>query len=274
MSTLNAFSVDVEDWFCAQNVTKKFGTDSWERLEPRIEGNLEVILGMLADHDIKATFFILGWIAEKYPELVKRIDAQGHEIATHGFTHTPVTSMTPEEFTMDLERSLKAIRTSTNQEIIGFRAPSFSINDRTRWAFEILKEHGIKYDSSVFPVGFHPDYGLKDSPLRPHEVSEGLTEFPMSCMRFLGRNIPIAGGAYFRLYPYWFTKICVNKINKENRSIIFYVHPWEIDLKQPRHDLGFLKNIRHYKNLHKTEQRLTKLFNDFKFSTIRKVLDL
>jgi len=158
--------------------------------------------------------------------------------------------------------------------VIGYRAPSFTIVDKTRWALEILEQHGILYDSSVFPIGFHPDYGMPDSPLAPYKITENLYEFPLSCVDILGRRLPCSGGGYFRLFPYRFTRYCIRKCNRQGRPVAFYIHPWELDPGQPRLDLPMSKKFRQYNNLRKTEKRLDALLRDFEFTTLREVLSL
>ncbi len=270
----NAISIDLEDWFCANNLNEKFNIRDWGKCESRIRQNTCKILSVLDKSGVKGTFFILGWIAEQFPEIVIEIDDQGHEIATHGYSHTLLTKSTPQEFEEDLEKSIEIICRHTNQDIIGFRAPSFSITKKTLWAFDILKKYNIKYDSSVFPVKYHPDYGISDAPMDPYKVENGLWEFPMSCFKLFNQNIPCSGGAYFRLFPYFLTRYGIRKCNREERSVVFYLHPWEFDPDMPHVDLPFLKKFRHYHNLNKTEKRLGQLLKDFEFTTIKEVLGL
>ena len=187
---LNGLSIDVEDWFCVYNLSAVIKREDWDKCESRVVKNTERILNVLREYNTKATFFILGWIAERYPEIIHKIDEAGHEIATHGYAHHLLTSLTPEVFEEDLVRSLTVLRKHTQQEIIGFRAPSFTMTKETYWTLEILEKHGIKYDSSVFPIGFHPDYGVKESPLTPYHISSKIIEFPLGCAEVFGLRLP------------------------------------------------------------------------------------
>jgi polysaccharide deacetylase family protein (PEP-CTERM system associated) len=267
----NAMTIDLEDWFCAYNLRIK--TENWGKQELRVVDNTRRILDLLAKHNTLATFFVLGWIAERVPDLVREIETRGHEIATHGYSHTVLTDMTPDGFEADLQRALDVTRACVKQEIIGFRAPSFTITNETLWALDILARHGIKYDSSVFPIGFHPDYGIADAVLSIHPMG-ALTEVPMSVAEVFGRKIPCSGGGYFRVLPYSVTRFLMRQCNQEGRPVIFYVHPWETDPGQPRVRLSLSKSFRHYFNLDKTMQRLDRLLGDFEFTSIRLVLGL
>lgn len=270
----NAISIDVEDWFCANNISEIINIKKWEQCESRISQNTLKILSVLDKKDVKATFFILGWIAERFPEIVEKINNEGHEIATHGYSHSLLTKITPQEFEKDLRKSIEIIGRHTDQDIIGFRAPSFSITRDTYWAFDILQKYKIKYDSSIFPVKFHPDYGVPDVPEGPYKVNNGLWEFPLSCFSIFGENVPCSGGGYFRVFPYFFTRYGIRKCNNHGRPVVFYLHPWEVDPDLPRIDLPFIKKFRHYYNLDKTERRLKRLLGDFEFTTIKEVLKL
>ena len=267
---LNALSIDLEDWFCVHNLSSVIKKEDWDKCEYRVEKNSSKILDLLDKYNTKATFFVLGWIAEKSPQLIKEIENRGHEIASHGYYHTLITSLTPEEFESDLKRGVEAIKkTGVTQEILGFRAPSFTIVDKTKWALEILEKNNFKYDSSVFPVSFHPDYCIGDVPLSPYKITKGILEFPMSVALFFGKKIPFGGGGYFRLFPYFITKYLFGKVNREGRPVIFYLHPWEIDPGQPKMKLPMLNKFRHYNNLNKTEKRFDRLLNDFQFTTLK-----
>ncbi len=267
----NIFTVDLEDWFCAYNL----GIDikDWDKQELRVENNAKRILKLLTKYNVKATFFVLGWIAEKVPGLIKEIESDGHEIATHGFSHTLITHMNPDEFNKDIKRSLNAICSIVKQNVIGFRAPSFTITKKTLWALPILKQQGIIYDSSVYPIGFHPDYGIAESDLNIHKLN-GIMEVPLSVAEFGGKKIPCSGGAYFRIFPYQITRKLIERCNQQGRPVIFYIHPWELDPEQPRKKLSFSKTIRHYSNLNKTEKRLEKLLSHFKFHSMKEALNL
>jgi polysaccharide deacetylase family protein (PEP-CTERM system associated) len=268
----NVFSVDLEDWFCVQNLSHVFAREQWDSLESRVERNTLLMLDILSRHKVQGTFFVLGWVAERYPDLVREVERRGHEIATHGYSHKLITFMTPEEFRADLERSLEVLARCSSMGVAGFRAPSFSVTRKTWWAVDILKQCGLAYDSSIFPVGFHPDYGIGDAPLEIHELDNGLTELPMSCVDLMGRRIPCSGGGYFRLLPYPVTRSLMKRCNDANRPVIFYLHPWEVDPGQPRVSLPAVKAFRHYNNLAKTEERLEQLLTDFHFTTVSRLL--
>jgi len=271
----NAISIDLEDWFCVYNLSGAIPRDQWDQCQSRVVETTNRLLALLDKHHTLATFFVLGYIARRRPDLVRDIETRGHEIAVHGYNHKLLTQITPKEFEQDLTDALDALRhCGVQQEILGYRAPSFTVTETTRWAFEILKRHGLRYDSSVFPVGFHPDYGMPDSPLGPHQVADGLWEFPLSVAEWLGRRLPCSGGGYFRLFPYFYTRFCIRRCNRQGRPVVFYLHPWELDPGQPRVELPWTKSFRHYHNLHKTEKRLDRLLGDFEFTTIREVLAL
>jgi polysaccharide deacetylase family protein (PEP-CTERM system associated) len=269
----NVMSVDLEDWFCVYNLSRLIPYADWDKCESRVERNTARLLDLFRKHHTQATFFVLGWVADRFPDLVKEIERQGHELATHGYSHRLLTLMQPEEFRVDLQRSLEVLAKATSQEVRGFRAPSFSLTRQTLWAVDILRESGIQYDSSVFPVGFHPDYGIADASLRPYRLADGLTELPMSVAEVLGQRIPCSGGGYFRLYPYAVSRRLIRRCNRQGRSVMFYLHPWEIDPEQPRvKGLSWSKRFRHYKNLDRTAERLERLLSEFSFTSARKLI--
>ncbi len=270
----NALSVDLEDWFCVANMQSHFSREDWPRQESRIVSDTNRLLELFDQKGVSATFFVLGWVADHHPDLVREIARRGHEIASHGYSHRLLTEMTREEFTNDLEKALSATSRCTDERILGFRAPSFTVTRTTVWALDILADHGFRYDSSIFPVGFHPDYGIKEAPLTIHRVNGSLLEFPLTVAEILGRRIPCSGGAYFRIFPYAVTKSLLQRVNGNGRPFVFYVHPWEIDEGQPRVPLPASKRLRHYTNLAKTYARLERLLSDFEFSSLRKVLGL
>jgi len=270
----NAISIDLEDWFCVYNLSQVIKKEDWDKCELRIVKNTKLILNLLAKHNTKATFFVLGWIAERVPDLIREIELQGHEIASHGYSHALITEMTPKAFEEDLQKALQITKHLVKQNILGFRAPSFSITDKTMWAADILVKYGIRYDSSIFPIGFHPDYGIHDAPLSIHQLNGSLIEVPLSCAKFLGRKIPCSGGGYFRIFPYTLTRFLLKRCNSQGRPVIFYFHPWELDPDQPKVKLPWLKSFRQYYNLNKSRDRLDKLLNDFEFTTIRGILEL
>lgn len=273
-SVVNALSIDLEDWFCVHNLAHAIPREDWSRQEQRVVRNAERLLALFARRGVKATFFVLGWVAERSPDLVAEIERRGHEIATHGYSHRLLTEMTPESFDADLKRALEVTRRCVRQPILGFRAPSFTVTQRTLWALDILVQNGIRYDSSIFPFGLHPDYGMADAPLGIHRLRDSLIEFPLSCARLLGRRVPCSGGGYFRLFPYAATKFLLARCNREGRPAIFYLHPWEIDPGQPRIKLPATKAFRHYFHLDKALERLDRLLTDFQFTTAKEVLGL
>jgi polysaccharide deacetylase family protein (PEP-CTERM system associated) len=271
----NVMSVDLEDWFCVYNLSGQIPYADWDRCESRVEQSTLRLLDLFRRHQVEVTFFVLGWVADRFPDLVRELERQGHEIATHGYSHRLLTFMQPEEFRADLHRSLEVLAKATSQPIRGFRAPSFSITRKTLWAADILRESGMEYDSSVFPVRFHPEYGIPDAELGPYLLSEGLTELPMSVAEVLGRRIPCCGGGYFRLYPYAVTRSLMRTCNRQGRPVMFYLHPWEIDPEQPRVlGLSWSKRFRHYNNLDKTQERMERLLQDFSFTAARRLVPM
>ena len=275
MTIRNAMSIDLEDWFCVYVLSQTIDRQDWDETELRVLQSTQRVLDLFEKHNTRATFFVLGYVADKLPDLVRDIDARGHEVATHGYNHQLITRLTPGEFEKDLTDSLEALeRCGVKQEILGYRAPSFSVVEETRWALDIMAHYGLRYDSSVFPIGFHPDYGMPNSPITPYKITDNMWEFPLTVVDVLKRRIPCSGGGYFRLFPYPFTRYCIKKVNREGRPAVFYLHPWELDPGQPRLDLPWDKKFRQYNNLHKTEKRLDKLLSHFEFTTIREVLSL
>jgi polysaccharide deacetylase family protein (PEP-CTERM system associated) len=269
----NVMSVDLEDWFCVYNLSGLIPHADWDKCESRVERSTERLLDLFRRRRVEATFFVLGWVADRFPDLVREVERRGHEVATHGYSHRLLTFMQPEEFRADLMRSLESLSRMTTGEIRGFRAPSFTLTRKTLWAVDVLRECGIRYDSSVFPVRFHPDYGITDGELYPHDLAEGLTELPMSVAEVLGRRVPCCGGGYFRLYPYRVTRWLMRRCNAQQRPVIFYLHPWEVDPDQPRvRGLPWSKRFRHYNNLEKTEERLDRLLEDFAFTSAWKLI--
>lgn len=269
----NSFTVDVEDWFCSHNLQQNISFSDWGKLEGRVVKNTHRLLELLNKHKVQATFFVLGWVAEKYPALVKDIASMGHEISSHGFAHQLITKLDITSFRQDIQLSIQAIEASSGILPSGYRAPAFSITRKTLWALPVLKEMGIRYDSSVYPFAYHPDYGLPETPLEIHETIPGLLEIPMSCSTKYGFKIPCSGGAYLRFFPYAFFRKLVSHVISAGRPFIFYIHPWELDKDSPRVNLPFLKATRHYTNLHTTEEKLERLLQDFEFVSIKKMLD-
>lgn len=270
---VNALSFDIEDWFQVSNFERIVSRDSWPRHDSRVERNTETILEILDKNGVKATFFVLGWVAERFPGLVKRIADQGHEIGTHSHLHRLVYTLSEDEFRDDLARSIAELEDAAGTKIIGHRAPSFSIVDRSYWALDIMAEHGLRYDSSIYPIRHHR-YGVPDAPREPYEIRPGLLEFPMATARFFSTNLPIAGGGYFRLYPYALTRWGIRRLNAESKPAMVYLHPWEFDPEQPRLAAPLLAKFRHYVGIARTAGRLDRLCRDFEFVPIRELLDL
>lgn len=273
---INAMSIDLEDWFCVHNLSQVIKKQDWDKCELRVYQSTRRILDLLDKHNTRATFFVLGWVAEQLPELIREIERRNHEIAVHGYNHLLLTEITPRDFEEDIVKALEIIdNCGVQQNVLGHRAPSFTIVEKTKhWALKILEKYNFKYDSSIFPVSFHPDYGVPNAPLSPYKITDRLIEFPLSCLEFFGKRLPFSGGGYFRLFPYSYTKYCLKKCNSLGRPAVFYLHPWELDAEQPRIKLPRTKEIRHYRNLDKTEQRLDMLLSDFQFTTIKEVLGL
>lgn len=275
---INALSIDVEDWYQVSDFESAVQFSEWDRYESRIARNTRKILDLLGRYGIRGTFFILTWNAERLPQLVKEIDAAGHEVATHGYAHRLVYTQTPTEFHEDLRRSLDILQNLTGKQVVGYRAPSFSITKESIWALDVLLELGFHYDSSIFPLR-DKLYGIADSHRFPYIVRQKnertLVEFPMSTVRVRRTNLPLAGGAYFRLLPYAFFRWGMKKLNREGRPAVLYLHPWEIDPEQPRIAArGKRGYSSHYWNLHATEKKLTRLLQDFSFAPMREVLAL
>ena len=274
---LNVLTIDVEDWFCVEAFRDQFPTDTWELQKTRILSNMVRVAELLDDYNVKATFFVLGWIAEKFPQVVEYLLSRGHEIGSHSYSHNLIYNMTPDEFKADTYRSLEVIKGKRDFPIIGYRAPSFSIRPEDKWVWEILAECGFKYDSSVFPVA-HDIYGSPGAPRFAHEIviSKGRTilEIPPSTIRIFGNNVGFGGGGYLRLFPCWFTSWAIRRINKQGFPAIIYFHPWEIDSNQPRQKGPLKSRLRHYTNLKTTETKLIKILSKFRFGTMAEVFKL
>lgn len=266
----NYLTIDVEDYFQVAAFADIVSADDWDAMEPRLWENLDSILALLQKHGVYATFFVLGWIAEKYPEIVLQIAGHGHDIGCHSYWHRKIYELTPEEFRKDTLRAKAVLEKIANQKITAYRAPSYSITEESLWALDILKEAGFTTDSSIFPIR-HDIYGIPDAPRFAYRLhDQEMDEFPISTSLFFGRKIPVAGGGYFRLFPYWFTKFALKRINnREMKPFVFYLHPWEIDYAQPRFKQARLRSrFRHYRNLHKTMDRFERLLNDFEFTPL------
>ncbi len=264
---VDIFSVDFEDWY--QGIEIERG--DWGQFESRIRVGTCRLLDLLQESGTRATFFILGAAAEGAPDLVREIAHRGHEIATHGYGHEFVYDLDPEGFRADLQRSLEVLAGIVSDPVYGYRAPYFSITRDSLWAFEVLLECGIRYDASVFPVHNHR-YGISDAPRFVHEVRPGLLEVPPSTWRVAGRNLPVAGGAYFRLFPYTLTRLGLRRSHAEGEPAVFYLHPWELDPDHPRLPLPRRVALTHYHNLAATHGRLRKLLAEFNFAPAGEVL--
>lgn len=276
---LNALTIDVEDYFQVNAFARHIHRDQWDHYPLRVNGNTDRILDMLDSFSIKATFFILGWVAERLPALTKEIHKRGHEIACHGYGHELVYVIGPERFRSDIRRSKMILEDQCGERLCGYRAPSYSITGKSLWALDILVEEGFSYDSSIFPV-VHDTYGIPNAKRFPHTLQTGagpLEEFPLTTLPLrLGSRemrLPIAGGGYLRLFPVSLIEMGINMINnKEKQPAVLYFHPWEIDPGQPRIKACFKSRFRHYLNLHSTEKKLIYLFNNIQFAPVRKIL--
>lgn len=261
---INALTIDVEDYFQVSAFAPHIARTEWDQRECRVERNMDRILGLLARHQTQATFFTLGWIAERYPQLVRRIVEEGHELASHGYGHQRASDLSRDEFRDDVTRAKALLEDIGGQAVWGYRAPSFSIGDGNLWALDVLQEAGYRYSSSIYPVR-HDHYGSPDAPRFAHQVRPGLMEVPPTTLRLFSRNLPSSGGGYFRLFPYALSRWMLRQVNqRDGESAIFYMHPWEIDPQQPRIPGVSLKTrFRHYVNIDRTEQRLDRLLSDF-----------
>jgi polysaccharide deacetylase family protein (PEP-CTERM system associated) len=271
----NAMTVDVEDYFHVSNFDATVSRESWAGRESRVEANTDRLLGLFSAVNVSATFFVLGWVAERCPALVARIAAAGHELASHGYAHRLVYDQSRDAFRDDVRRAKAIIEDAGGQPVRGYRAPSFSVTRRSLWALDVLADEGHTYDSSIFPIR-HDRYGIPDAERHAFVVAHGaasLVEVPASTVRLAGLNLPIGGGGYFRLLPYRWTEWGIGHVNAtEGRPAVFYVHPWEIDPDQPRLPAPWLSRLRHYRNLHRTEARLTRLMRRYRFGTMAQLI--
>ncbi len=266
MEVKNILTIDLEDWYHGL-----FSIDySLNSFEDRIEGNSIKLLNILSETNTKATFFVLGVVAEQYPEIVRRIYQEGHEIGTHGYSHKLVYNMSPKSFAEDIQRSLDIIEKIIGCRVLGYRAPAFSLTKKTNWVFDILREKGFRYDASIYPTK-NMLYGIPEAFRFPHKVKgmDHFVEVPGSTIRIFGKNIPFGGGFYLRAYPYIFTKFSIIYLNKSNKSVVIYVHPWDFDPDQPKLNTTFRESISHYYNLRSLEKKFKMLLNDFIFCPIR-----
>ncbi len=273
---LNALTIDVEDYYQVSAFESVVPLADWERYESRVEKNTHRILDLLDAHTTTATFFVLGWVAERHPRLIRTLVARGHEVASHGYAHRRVYTQTPAQFRTETRRSKCLLEDTLGHPIRGYRAASYSITMHSLWALEVLREEGFVYDSSIFPIR-HDLYGIPSHPrfchMIPGQSDAPLVEFPLSTLRLGGTNFPIAGGGYLRLFPYAYTRWGLRYLNRrEGQPAVVYLHPWELDPEQPRLPAGTLSRFRHYTNLHRMEERFVRLLQDFSFGTMSEVL--
>ena len=273
---LNAMTVDVEDYFHVSVFEKTVPRSTWQTMQSRVAANTQRLLDLFDEHGVRGTFFVLGWVADNHPEIVKAIAARGHELASHGYAHQLVYDQTPETFREDVRRAKRLVEDLTGTGVRGYRAPSFSVTEQSLWALDVLLDEGYRYDASIFPIR-HDRYGIPGAPRWPHGITRSagtLFEVPGSTVRIGGTNLPVAGGGYFRILPYAWTRWGISRLNLVDRQpAVFYLHPWEIDPHQPRLPASALGRFRHYRNLHLTEARLRALMRDFSFGPLETVLD-
>ena len=270
----HALSFDVEEFFQVANLTANFPRDQWERVPSRLDVGMRAVLECLARHDTRATFFFLGWIAERRPDVVRACLAAGHEVASHGYEHKFLNELGPAGLAADLERTEQALVAAGAPRPTGFRASTFTLTRATWWAFEVLVQRGYHYDSSVHPV-HHPTYGVPDFEpgISVVRAAQGtIVEFPVATLPFLGRNLPVGGGGYFRLLPLAVTRAAIAALERRGRPAALYLHPWEFDPQQPRQRTSAFKRFRHYLNLARTLPRLEALIQHHRFTTLREVL--
>jgi len=268
----NALTIDVEDYFQVSAFAPYIARSEWDTRECRVERNVNRILDLLVEHRTQATFFTLGWIAERYPSLVRRIVRDGHELASHGYGHERASDLSETAFTADIVRAKGILEAIAGDEVRGYRAPSFSIGTANLWAFESLARAGYQYSSSVYPIR-HDHYGMPDAPRFAHRVNESLLEVPITTLRLFERNLPSSGGGYFRLLPYALSRWMMQRVNSDDRqSVVFYFHPWEIDVDQPRvAGIDRKTRFRHYVNVGRMEERLECLLSDFRWGRMDRI---
>lgn len=274
---VNAMSVDVEDYFQVSAFDRVVSRAGWDGFESRVVPNTERILELFEREGVRATFFVLGWVAERFPRLVREIAAAGHEIASHGYHHQLLYTLTPAQFREDVRASKALLEQASGSAVLGFRAPSYSIIESSLWALDILIEEGYAYDASIFPI-HHDRYGIPNAERHAHVLrrkSGTLIEMPASTTRVGSVNLPIAGGGYFRLLPYAWTRWGISRVNRrERKPVVFYFHPWEIDPDQPRFAVGAASRFRHYTGLGRTPERLRRLLREFRFTSVAGVLNI
>lgn len=269
-ATINYLTVDVEEYFQVSAFENVILVENWSSYESRIRQSIDVILEIFDLFEVKATFFVVGWIAEKYPDLVSRIVKSGHDIGCHSYYHKRIYKLSPAQFYDDTRKCKDILEEITGKSVTGYRAPSYSITRESLWALDVLAELGFRYDSSIFPI-YHDSYGIPDAPRFAYQLPDSqMVEYPLSTVLYWGRKIPVAGGGYFRLFPYWFIRSSLQRINEvDGQPFVFYFHPWEIDPGQPRiNNISSFSRFRHYNNLGKTFGRLQRLLTDFSFQPL------
>ncbi|HAG92806.1 MAG: polysaccharide deacetylase family protein [Pseudomonadales bacterium] len=268
----HAMTIDVEDYFQVSAFENLVRPEQWESMAPRVEANTDRLLQLFDDYDTKATFFTLGWVAQRFPQLITRIVEQGHELASHGIMHQRASNQNRAQFQADVGGAKRLLEDLSGKPVLGYRAPSFSFTKENLWVYDILAEEGYVYSSSVYPV-VHDHYGIPDAPRFRYQTPAGVDEIPLSTLPLMGKNVPISGGGYFRLYPYMFTRWAVNRfMRREEQPYIFYLHPWEVDPDQPRMEGASAKSrFRHYLNLDKVEHRLGRLLTDFEWGSLARL---
>ena len=276
MSICNAMTCDLEDYYQVQNLEGIVARDQWPSMPSRIEASTGRVLDLFAEAGVQATFFVLGWNAERHPDMVRRVAEAGHEVASHGYAHRMITEQSPEEFRHDVRRAKALLEDITGQAVWGYRAPTFSITERSRFALDVLADEGYRYDSSIFPIR-HDRYGIPSAPRFLHEaagVNGGrIVEFPPTTLRVLGCNLPVAGGGYLRLFPVWLIGAALRRVSRQGHPVIVYFHPWELDPEQPRLPVRGLKRFRHYVNLARTAGKLRHLLARLPFTSARAVVE-
>lgn len=272
-SVVNALTIDVEDYYMVSAVESFVPKEKWGQYESRVVSNTQLILDLMDQHQSKATFFVVGWVAETFPELIKDIDQRGHEIACHSYYHRLVYDMTPQEFRKDLKENKKVLEDIILKPVVGYRAPSFSIVEESKWALDILAEEGFRYDASILPAAHARGGWIQEDAKRfPYQMGP-LVEFPMSTIHVLGKRFPFSGGGYFRLFPYQWTRRAFSSLNNGGHPVINYLHPWEFDPGQPKMPINNeVLRFKHYVNLSKTQQKFMRLLGDFKFQPVYNVL--
>lgn len=272
LTKANILSFDIEEWFQVSNFGKRFPVSQWDALESRVEIGVDYILDTLHLYNIKATFFIVGWVAERHCEMVKRINAEGHEIGVHGYMHKNITNQTPKSFAKDLEKAIKIVTDITGNVVRGYRAPSYTITPKTSWAFDILNDHGIEFDSSLYPIKGHPTYGFPSAPCYPFLLNNGLYEFPMSTFKIGSNVIPFGSGGYFRHLPYSLTRFILKTLNRTNKFITINIHPWELDPEREIEKISLKDRFQHYHNISVNRKKFVKLLSHFKFISFTKYI--